>query len=108
GEAWTDLTATVEALLPTLAHESERALANANAFLEAFGHIVIAWTWLRQAIVASAALPASLNEADADFYRGKLHACQWFFRWELPRVTLMLATLRTLDDTTLGMAPQWF
>jgi butyryl-CoA dehydrogenase len=26
----------------------------------------------------------------------------------LPRVALMLATLRSLDDTTLEMAPQWF
>ncbi|MFM0039520.1 acyl-CoA dehydrogenase [Paraburkholderia strydomiana] len=110
GDAWRDLNATVEALLPTLARETERALANANAFLEAFGHIVIAWTWLRQAVVASAALADARSEAetDADFYRGKLHACQWFFRWELPRVALMLATLRSLDDTTLGMAPQWF
>ncbi|MFL9867153.1 acyl-CoA dehydrogenase [Paraburkholderia fungorum] len=108
--AWSELTGTVEALLPTLASESERALANANAFLEAFGHIVLAWTWLRQAIVASAALPEAeaKNQADRDFYRGKLHACQWFFRWELPRVSLMLATLRGLDDTTLSMAPQWF
>jgi butyryl-CoA dehydrogenase len=110
GDAWRDLNATLEALLPTLAQETERALANANAFLEAFGHIVIAWTWLRQAVVASAALADARSEAetDADFYRGKLHACQWFFRWELPRVALMLATLRSLDDTTLGMAPQWF
>ena len=107
-QAWSELTGTVEALLPTLASESERALANANAFLEAFGHIVIAWTWLRQAIVASATLPEAKSEADRDFYRGKLHACQWFFHWELPRVSLMLATLRSLDDTTLSMAPQWF
>ncbi|MDI7047145.1 acyl-CoA dehydrogenase C-terminal domain-containing protein, partial [Escherichia coli] len=71
---------------------------------------VLAWTWLRQALVASAALPEAeaKNQADGDFYRGKLHACQWFFRWELPRVSLMLATLRDLDDTTLSMAPQWF
>jgi alkylation response protein AidB-like acyl-CoA dehydrogenase len=107
-QAWSELIGTVEALLPTLVSESERALANANAFLEAFGHIVIAWTWLRQAIVASAALPEAKSEADRDFYRGKLHACQWFFHWELPRVSLMLATLRSLDDTTLSMAPQWF
>jgi butyryl-CoA dehydrogenase len=106
--AWSDLSATVETLLPTLATETERTLANANAFLEAFGHIVIAWTWLRQAIVASAALPGARTEADTDFYRGKLHTCQWFFRWELPRVALMLSTLRSLDDTTLGMKPQWF
>ncbi|SDR28861.1 butyryl-CoA dehydrogenase [Paraburkholderia fungorum] len=105
---WRDLTATVEALLPTLASDTGRALANANAFLEAFGHIVMAWTWLKQAVVANAAQPHAKSDADKDFYSGKLHACQWFFRWELPRVALMLATLRRLDDTTLNMAPQWF
>nr|WKF61170.1 3-methylmercaptopropionyl-CoA dehydrogenase [Paraburkholderia busanensis] len=112
GHASRDLADTVKALLPTLAADSERALANANAFLEAFGHIVIAWTWLRQAIVANAALAlpgaGADSSADADFYRGKLHACQWFFRWELPRVALMLDTLRRLDDTTLSTAPSWF
>ena len=108
GAAWRDLNGTLEALLPTLASDTERALANANAFLEAFGHIVLAWTWLRQALVANAALPRANGAADQDFYRGKLHACQWFFRCELPRVASMLTPLRTLDDTTLAMAPQWF
>ncbi|KXU82069.1 acyl-CoA dehydrogenase [Paraburkholderia monticola] len=108
GAAWRDLNGTLEALLPALATDTDRALANANAFLEAFGHIVMAWTWLRQALVANAALPGASGAADQDFYRGKLHACQWFFRCELPRVASMLAPLRTLDDTTLSMAPQWF
>jgi butyryl-CoA dehydrogenase len=108
GTAWRDLNGTLEALLPALASDTDRALANANAFLEAFGHIVMAWTWLRQALVADAALPRANGAADQDFYRGKLHACQWFFRCELPRVASMLAPLRTLDDTTLSMAPQWF
>jgi butyryl-CoA dehydrogenase len=108
GAAWRDLSGTLEALLPVLASDADRALANANAFLEAFGHIVMAWTWLRQALVANAALPRANGAADQDFYRGKLHACQWFFRCELPRVASMLAPLRTLDDTTLSMAPQWF
>jgi alkylation response protein AidB-like acyl-CoA dehydrogenase len=108
GATWRDLNGTLEALLPALATDTDRALANANAFLEAFGHIVMAWTWLRQALVANAALPRANGAADQDFYRGKLHACQWFFRCELPRVASMLAPLRTLDDTTLSMAPQWF
>jgi len=108
GDAWRNLSGTLDALLPALASETDRALANANAFLEAFGHIVLAWTWLRQALVANAALPKANDAADQDFYRGKLHACQWFFRWELPRVTAMLAPLRDLDDTTFSMSPRWF
>jgi alkylation response protein AidB-like acyl-CoA dehydrogenase len=106
--AWSDITGTVDALRPALASDTERALANASAFLEAFGHVVIAWTWLRQATVAAAALPEARNDDDANFYRGKLQTCQWFFRWELPRTAHQLAMLRSLDDTTLTMATDWF
>ncbi|MCC8400294.1 acyl-CoA dehydrogenase C-terminal domain-containing protein [Paraburkholderia sp. MMS20-SJTN17] len=106
--AWRDLSGTLEALLPAPASDKDRTLANANVFLEALGHVVLAWTWLRQALVVNDALPRANGAADEDFYPGNLHACQWFFRCELPRVPPMLALLRTLDDTTFGMAPQWF
>ena len=78
-------------------------LANATVYLEAFGHLVIAWIWMEQAIAARRAI-----HEDADFYAGKLQACQWFFRWELPRVDAQLDLLSALDDTTLRMQNQWF
>jgi alkylation response protein AidB-like acyl-CoA dehydrogenase len=99
---------TVAVIRTALGSDTDLALANANAFLEAFGHTVVAWIWLRHAIVAARALPDSKSAADMDFYRGKLQACQWFFRWELPRVEVQHARLRELDDTTLSMAPAWF
>ncbi|RKP55804.1 acyl-CoA dehydrogenase [Pararobbsia silviterrae] len=102
---------TVAHLRPVLARDTDLALANANAFLEAFGHTVVAWIWLRQAIVAARALQNAahaISEADRDFYRGKIQACQWFFRWELPRIHLQHARLRGLDDTTLAMEAAWF
>ena len=46
--------------------------------------------------------------ADADFYRGKLAACRWFYRWELPKVRQWHELLRSLDDTTLTMPPESF
>jgi alkylation response protein AidB-like acyl-CoA dehydrogenase len=99
---------TVSVIRTALGTDTDRALANANTFLEAFGHTVVAWIWLRHAVVAARALPNAKSEADADFYRGKLQACQWFFRWELPRVEAQHTSLRSLDDTTLSMAPAWF
>jgi alkylation response protein AidB-like acyl-CoA dehydrogenase len=36
--------------------EVERALANATVYLEAVGHVVVAWRWLAQALVATRAL----------------------------------------------------
>ncbi|MNT45747.1 hypothetical protein D3C72_1823450 [compost metagenome] len=73
---------------------------------EAFGHIVLAWIWLEQAIAASAALQRGC--ADADFYRGKLAAAAYFFRWELPRVGPQLDLLASLDRTTPDMQDAWF
>ncbi len=45
---------------------------------------------------------------DADFYRGKLQACHYFFKWELPKVQPQLDLLQSLDTTTLDMQDAWF
>jgi alkylation response protein AidB-like acyl-CoA dehydrogenase len=107
-DAWANIVTSVERLKPTLASDGEAALANASLFLEAFGHAVLAWSWLKQAVVADAALPAACGGADEPFYRGKLQACQYFFRWELPRIGAQLTLLRSLDETTRNMQADWF
>lgn len=76
-----------------------RVLGNASPYMEALGHVVVAWLWLRQALAADAALDGTPTPDDAAFYRGKLHACRYFFRWELPRVGYQLERLAALDDT---------
>ncbi|WP_338412893.1 acyl-CoA dehydrogenase [uncultured Sphaerotilus sp.] len=108
GAAWADVRATVETLRASLVSDPRTSLANAHLFLDAFGHLVIAWSWLRQAVVAERALKAGASEADRSFYRGKLQASRWFFRWELPRVTSQLALLRSADDTVLTTSADWF
>jgi alkylation response protein AidB-like acyl-CoA dehydrogenase len=93
------------------ASDLDLTLANASVFLEAFGHWVIGWIWLEQALCAQAALAAggdSLPEAERNFYLGKLQAARWFVRWELPRVAPMLDLLDSLDATTLEMRDEWF
>jgi hypothetical protein len=77
------------------------ALANAPSYLEMTGHMVIAWMWLRQ---ARAALRFSLD----DYRRGKLQACRYFFRWELPKVHVLAERLAGLDITALEMEETWF
>lgn len=107
--AWRDVMDTVAELRPAMREDGEAVLANAHLFLEAFGHVVLAWVWLRQATVAQGAVePASVSEADEAFYRGKLQACQWFFRWELPKVAQQLALLRSKDDSHRAMRDAWF
>ncbi|MBL8386950.1 MAG: acyl-CoA dehydrogenase [Hydrogenophaga sp.] len=107
--AWQDVLDTVAALRPVLRDDAEHVLANAHLFLEAFGHVVLAWAWLRQTTVAQRALDAGVvTPKDEAFYRGKLQAGQWFFRWELPKVAQQLALLRSLDDSHRAMHDRWF
>jgi len=107
--AWADVQHTVAWLAPQLRDDAERVLANAHLFLEAFGHVVLAWRWLCQVTVAQRALDAGVaTTADDAFYRGKCQAGQWFFRWELPKVAQQLALLRSLDDSTHAMRDEWF
>jgi alkylation response protein AidB-like acyl-CoA dehydrogenase len=98
------LVATTRRLGEAAARDVERGLANASVYLEALGHVVVAWMWLRQALVATRALGGG---PDADFYRGKLAACRYFFRWELPRTGPQLALLDSLDSTCLEAQPAW-
>ncbi|NMM89912.1 acyl-CoA dehydrogenase [Rhodococcus sp. SRB_17] len=106
--AWGEVQATLAVLAPLLGRDSARALANAGVFLEAFGHTVLAWTWLRQAVVAASALERGAGGAEADFYQGKLQACRWFFHCELPRTGPQHALLRGLDNSALAMQDAWF
>jgi len=100
--ALNEIATTLTALGPVLASNPTLALANAALFLDAFGHTVMAWVWLRQALAAQRGLAAGIA-ADTDFYHGKLMACRWFYRWELPKTRQWHELLRSLDDTTLTM-----
>ncbi|MCW5653326.1 acyl-CoA dehydrogenase [Hydrogenophaga sp.] len=74
--------------------DNERVyLANATCYLDMFGHVVIAWMWLRQASVASLALAAGASGDDRLFYQGKLAACRYFYDFELGRLRHWLPLL---------------
>ena len=102
GEAVARAGAVTQALLAAGAAGNARAyLANASVYLDMMGHTVVAWLWLDQARVAAGA-------PQDDFTRGKLQACRYFFRWELPKTRAQADLLRGLDDTCLEMEPGWF
>jgi butyryl-CoA dehydrogenase len=77
----------------------ERALSESTSYLDAFGTITVAWRWLVQARVA-----ASLPEDD--FTAGKVAACRYFFRYQLPVATQMLHRLAALDDLIVTVRPE--
>ncbi len=71
------------------------ALANSSIYLEAVGHVVVAWLWLEQALAAEG--------RTGDFYDGKRAAARYFFRYELPKTGPQLDLLDSLDRTTLDV-----
>jgi alkylation response protein AidB-like acyl-CoA dehydrogenase len=96
--AWQRLVSVTTAMFGS--GDIEAALANSVAYLEAFGHIVIAWMWLEQLRAA--------HGQTGDFYDGKRQAGRYFFRYELPKTTPQLDLLESLDRTTLDMRSAWF
>jgi butyryl-CoA dehydrogenase len=82
------------------AGDIEVSLANASLYLEAVGHVVMAWIWLEQLLAA--------DGKEGAFYDGKRQAGRYFFRWELPRTAAQFALLETLDTTSLDTSPDWF
>jgi len=97
-----DAAQTTARVASVLREDPEVALANATLYLDSLGHIVVAWRWLVQAQAAESAY-ASASGSERDFYAGKLSACRYFFRHELPRTGPALRLVRTLDDTALSI-----
>ncbi|MFE1168291.1 acyl-CoA dehydrogenase [Nocardiopsis sp. NPDC058789] len=73
------------------------ALANATPYLEAVGHVVVAWMWLEQLTAA--------HGKEGDFYEGKRAAAAYFFRHELPRTEAWFRLVASRDRTVLDTSP---
>ncbi|KAF1052800.1 MAG: 3-methylmercaptopropionyl-CoA dehydrogenase [Stenotrophomonas maltophilia] len=84
-----------------------QGLANSALYLKVFGHTVLGWRWLEQAIRAQEGLASGLAD-DADFYRGKLQAARYFLTWEVPSCHHELALLEQRDDACSSMQDAWF
>ena len=87
--------------------DMDALLQNASLYLDAFGHCVVGWLWLRQGLVAHAALSEASGD-EAAFYQGKIAACRFFMRWELPKMHAQCALLRSHDSTCREMQADWF
>ncbi len=83
------------------------ALADSALYLKAFGHLVLGWRWLEQAVRAEQGRLAG-NGADTDFYDGKLQAARYFLLREVPSCQHDLDILARRDDTCLVMRDAWF
>ena len=88
--------------------DTRSALSNAGIYLDNFGHVVIAWIWLRQATLAYHQLKKDVPTDDRDFYLGKVQACQYFYRYELSEVIGRLTFLDETDSTCADTNEEWF
>jgi butyryl-CoA dehydrogenase len=78
----------------------EEALANATPYLQAFGHVVIAWMWLDVALAA--------QSADTARRQGTQAACRYFFAYELPLVESWLKVVSAREAVCREMQDAWF
>ena len=90
-----DVTATLWA-----AGDPAVTLANSSTYLEAAGHVVLAWIWLEQLL--------AVRDSQGPFYEGKRRAAQYFLRHELPKTSAQFDLLTALDRTTLDTHPDSF
>ena len=86
----------------------EEALASATPYMQAFGHVVVAWLWLDVALAARRALDRGGGVLGADFHRGKLQAARYFSEFELPKIDAWLAVVASRNPTCRDMREEWF
>jgi alkylation response protein AidB-like acyl-CoA dehydrogenase len=97
----------IDSAIQTLRQVDERhVLDNATPFLWAFGHLVVAWLWLDQALAAGD-LEAS-RDSEGAFALGKLRTCRYFYECELPRVGPWLALVASTSDIAANAPTEMF
>ncbi|WP_210760720.1 acyl-CoA dehydrogenase [Azohydromonas sediminis] len=79
----------------------DEALANATPYLQAFGHVVLAWIWLDVALAAK-------RLGDGAMKHGKLAAMRYFYAYELPKIDAWLAVVASREAVCRTMDPDWF
>ncbi|MBO9647207.1 MAG: acyl-CoA dehydrogenase [Variovorax sp.] len=82
----------------------QEALANAVPYMQAFGHVVLAWIWLDVAHRALEADAAKSQPATA----GRVGATDFFFNYELPKIGAWLNVVESRDPTCAALPEEAF
>ncbi|WP_176595504.1 MULTISPECIES: acyl-CoA dehydrogenase [Sphingobium] len=91
----------IEGVVAGLKGRGPASFDDATLFLRAFGHGVIAWLWLDQAL-SGAALPPT------HFRSGLTFACRYFFESELPQARAWLAIVAQHSTLVRSMPVEAF
>ncbi len=82
------------------------ALGHATDMLDLMGTLAVGGEWIEQAGRAIEGL--ARRPEDEAFYRGKLHAAQYWVANELPRVSLLARRIAAGDDAFAAMPHESF
>ncbi|MDL9997654.1 acyl-CoA dehydrogenase [Variovorax sp. J22P240] len=82
----------------------QEALANAVPYMQAFGHVVLAWIWLDVAQHALERDAAKASPATA----GRVAAADYFFHYELPKIGAWLNVVESRDPTCTALPEEAF
>ena len=82
----------------------QEALANAVPYMQAFGHVVLAWIWLDVATRALEIDPARSAPATV----GRIGATDFFFHYELPKIGAWLNVVERRDPTCAALPEEAF
>lgn len=93
----------MKSLMPHMMQgDVERYLSDATLFLEFFGIVVVAWQWLKQAVVAQETLLTKNPQGDElAFYEGKLHTMKFYFHYEVPKTLGLAVRLKDPEVLTI-------
>ena len=80
------------------------ALANAVPYMQAFGHMVLAWIWLDVALATHAANATESIAANA----GRMGGTRYFYHYELPKISAWLQVVSRRDTTCADLAEAAF
>jgi alkylation response protein AidB-like acyl-CoA dehydrogenase len=76
-------------------------LAHSVDYLTMFSNLIIAWQWLRMAAAARRGLGREIDDAEADYYQGKIEAARYWIRTELPDNARLAVLCETGEDSYL-------
>ncbi|NDF78361.1 MAG: acyl-CoA dehydrogenase [Betaproteobacteria bacterium] len=80
--------------------QPQEALANAVPYLQAFGHLVLAWIWLD--------VSASCRGENSPQQTGRQAAAHYFYRYELPKIDAWLNVVGNRDMTCANLSEEAF
>jgi alkylation response protein AidB-like acyl-CoA dehydrogenase len=80
--------------------QPQEALANAVPYLQAFGHLVLAWIWLD--------VSASCRGTQTPAQTGRQAAAKYFYHYELPKIDAWLQVVSNRDMTCANLAEDAF